>query len=361
MHVLHLKRETRLQFSLSKSVKLHVFALKNPRRLVLDFKKTHLAHKLALKKLSATPIKKVRAGVRKGHDLRVVLDLRRQVSYQLKQVHLSSGGALFQLRLFDRSSKKPKALKKPEKKPVKKPVRGRDIIVVIDPGHGGKDPGAIGGRGTQEKRVVLAIARDLRRELNRQPGFKAVLTRYDDRYIGLRQRLNLARRQHADMFVAIHADAYRHRSAHGASVYALSRRGATSEAARWLAHRENDSELMGGADLNDKNSMLRSVLINLSQIATVRASVNIGRNVLMHVANFASLHHDQVEQAAFVVLKSPDIPSILVECGFLSNRAEERLLRRSDYQRDLARAIAKGIVGYFQKRPPRGSWLAVHH
>lgn len=190
---------------------------------------------------------------------------------------------------------------------------------MIDPGHGGKDPGASGVRGTHEKDVVLAISKKLAALINRQPGFRAVLTRSTDRYIPLRTRLAIARKYKADMFVAIHADAWKERDAKGVSVFALSSRGATSEAARWIANRENKSELMGGVALQDKSNMLKSVLINLSQTATVRASLKIGDNLLEAFRHITTLHHSRVEQAAFVVLKSPDIPSLLVETGFLSN------------------------------------------
>jgi|GEM_PF-1857945 len=232
------------------------------------------------------------------------------------------------------------------------------IIVVIDPGHGGKDPGATGPRGTHEKKVVLAIAKKLQKEINSYPGFKAVLTRGDDRYLTLRYRLALARDYHGDMFVAIHADAYINASAHGASVFALSSRGATSEAARWLAQRENQSELMGGVDLADKNRTLRSVLIDLSQTATIGASLKMGSGIITNLRTIVPMHANHVEQAAFVVLKSPDIPSLLIETGFISNPTEEQQLIMRSHQQKLAQAIAKGIVHYFKTHPPRGSALA---
>ena len=193
------------------------------------------------------------------------------------------------------------------------------IIVMIDPGHGGKDPGATGPRGVHEKRVVLQISRALQKAINKHRGFKAVLTRSDDRYLTLRRRLSLAREHHADMFIAIHADAFVNASAHGASVFALSQRGATSEAARWLAQKENESELMGGVDLADKDQMLRSVLIDLSQTATIGSSLNMGAGLIQSLKKVVPMHSSKVEQAAFVVLKSPDIPSLLVETGFISN------------------------------------------
>ena len=232
------------------------------------------------------------------------------------------------------------------------------IIVVIDPGHGGKDPGATGPAGNHEKKVVLSIAKDLQSAINSYPGFKAVLTRGDDRYLSLRYRLSLAREYHGDMFVAIHADAYINASASGASVFALSSRGATSEAARWLAQRENQSELMGGVDLADKDPTLRSVLIDLSQTATISASLQMGSGIISNLRQVVPMHVGHVEQAAFVVLKSPDIPSLLIETGFISNPSEEQQLIMRSHQKQLSDAIAKGIVQYFTMSPPEGSWLA---
>ena len=224
-------------------------------------------------------------------------------------------------------------------------------MIVIDPGHGGKDPGAVGRRKTKEKKVVLSIAKYLKSYLNARPGYKAILTRKGDYYISLRQRLRIARKNKADLFVAIHADAFKHSRANGASVFALSERGASSEAARWLARKENYSEL-GGIDLDDKGNLLRSVLIDLSQTATIGASLELGDAILKEMGHFAKLHKGRVEQARFVVLKSPDIPSILVETGFLSNYTEERRLRTSKYQKKMAYAIMKGIDKYFRRRPP---------
>lgn len=234
----------------------------------------------------------------------------------------------------------------------------RRIVIVIDPGHGGKDPGATGTHGVHEKNVVLSISQKLQALINKQPGFYAVLTRQGDYFIPLRQRMMIARQDNADMFIAIHADAYLNHVAHGASVYALSSRGATSEAARWLAQRENQSELMGGVDLADKEDVLRSVLINLSQTATIHASLLIGQNLLSDLNRFTTLHYSRVEQAAFVVLKSPDIPSLLVETGFLSNSTEERNLQDPGYQQKIAEALMLGITRYFTENPPPNTWLA---
>ncbi|MBX9587507.1 MAG: N-acetylmuramoyl-L-alanine amidase [Gammaproteobacteria bacterium] len=241
-----------------------------------------------------------------------------------------------------------------------KAPKARDVVVVIDPGHGGKDPGARGATGTQEKDVVLAIAKRLQAQINRQPGFRAVLTRNSDYFLSLRNRLALARKYRGDMFIAIHADAHDHVNACGVGVYALSQRGATSEAARWLAQQENQSELVGGVDLTDKDQVLKSVLLDLSQTQSITASLQMGSVLLDNLGQFAQLHHNRVEQAAFVVLKSPDIPSLLIETGFISNSAEEHRLRTPYYQDRIATALLSGIKNYFVNHPPRGSLLALH-
>jgi N-acetylmuramoyl-L-alanine amidase len=237
--------------------------------------------------------------------------------------------------------------------------KSKKIVVVIDPGHGGKDPGAAGANGAVEKEVVLKIAKQLHAMLNEEPGFSAVLTRTSDCYLTLRSRLAIARKHHADLFVAVHADAYHHSHATGSSVYALSPRGATSEAARWLAEKENESELGGlGDELADKDALLRSVLIDLSQTHTIESSLQIGHQVLNHLGKLGRLHHPRVEQAAFVVLKSPDIPSILVETGFLSNPLEEEKLTNAEYQHQTAAQIKEGIKQYFIANSPRGTWFS---
>lgn len=222
--------------------------------------------------------------------------------------------------------------------------------IVIDAGHGGKDSGARGSHGALEKNIVLAIARKLTIELNHNKNLHAVLTRSHDTFVPLRERLALARKSKADLFIAIHADAFFNKSATGASVYALSARGATTEAARWLAKQDNYSEL-GGVELDalqDRSPLLRSVLIDLAQTATIRDSLHLGNKVLDALDDMTTLHYKHVAQAPFVVLKSPDIPSILVETGFISNPWEERRLVNPLYQQQLARALSRGIILYVQ-------------
>ena len=238
------------------------------------------------------------------------------------------------------------------KKIMKSTKVDRKLVIVIDPGHGGRDTGAIGKNGIKEKTIVLSVARQLADNINKSPRMRAVLTRPNDRYVSLRKRLQIARKNHADLFIAIHADAYLHDRASGASIYALSPQGATSEAARWLAQQENHSEL-GKIELNelaDQSAMLRSIMIDLAQTATIRDSLHLGREVIDALDNFSKMHRAHVEQAPFVVLKSPDIPSILVETGFITNPKEEKRLTDKDYQKKLADAIYSGINTYFQSR-----------
>jgi N-acetylmuramoyl-L-alanine amidase len=229
----------------------------------------------------------------------------------------------------------------------------KKIIVMIDPGHGGKDCGALGPSHAMEKMIVLAISKKLKKILNNSPGIDARMTRNADYFISLRQRLNIARHQNAQLFVAIHADSY-NETAEGASVFALSAHGATSEAARWLAQRENTSELCG-IDLKVKDRELRSVLLDMSQTATIQDSLELGNTLLATLKPLTPLHSAKVEQAGFMVLKSPDIPSVLVETGFVSNPKEELLLQSADYQNKIAEAIAAGIEKYLSNNPPPGS------
>ncbi len=339
-----------LRFMSATPVKIHQFILSSPDRLVLDITGAqNFQNRLSATALINTPIKQVRSSAQSSQNLRIVLDLKAKLPPSAINITFSVQN---QISLVKNPQAQPETVISHD--------RPREIIIVIDPGHGGKDPGATGVHRIHEKNIVLSIARKLQILINQQPGFKAVLTRNGDYYLTLRQRLAIARQNKADMFIAIHADAYPDPLAHGVSVFALSQRGATSEAARWLAARENQSELMGGVDLTDKGNVLRSVLINLSQTATIQASLLIGQNLLDDIHNFAHLHHNQVEQAAFVVLKSPDIPSLLLETGFVSNNKEEVKLSNLDYQYNLAHAMMLGIKQYFLKRPPPDTWLAMH-
>ncbi len=341
-------------FESTTPITYRAFFLKNPNRFVFDISGDYgFYNQVSAELLRNTPIEKIHFAIHPNHQLRVVFVLKPNLKAQLKLFSAISTGNKYRLiaELISKSIRP--AISSTSQIMLPKIAATRQIMIVIDPGHGGKDPGAIGRLGTKEKDVVLSIAKKLQYLINQQPGFKAELTRSGDYYLSLRQRLAIARQHKADMFIAIHADAYRDHKAGGASVFALSRRGATSEAARWLALRENQSELMGGLELADKEDMLRSVLINLSQTATIQASLYVGQNLLGNLHRITSLHHSQVEQAAFVVLKSPDIPSLLMEMGFLSNSQEEHKLRNEIYQQHLAQATMWGIRQYFIQRPKK--------
>jgi N-acetylmuramoyl-L-alanine amidase len=235
---------------------------------------------------------------------------------------------------------------------------GRDVIVAVDAGHGGQDPGAIGHGGTREKDVTLAIARALAERINGEPGMRAVLTRNRDEFLVLRDRIGRARLAKADMFISIHADSIANREVSGASVYVLSEHGATNEAARWLADRENAADLMGGVKLDDKDKQLASVLLDLSQTANISSSMIAAQRVLGSLDAVGQVRKSQVQQAGFVVLKSPDIPSMLVETAYISNPQEEVSLRNTRHQAALADAIFNGLHNYFESYPPVGTRFA---
>lgn len=238
------------------------------------------------------------------------------------------------------------------------PGSGRDIIIAVDAGHGGDDPGARGPGGTWEKNVTLQVARTLAAKINKEPGLRAVLTREGDYFLPLRKRIALARRHRADLFVSVHADAFRDRRVQGSSVYVLSDRGASSEHARWLAEQENASDLIGGVSLDVQDDVLASVLLDLSQTASLEASIDVAERVLHGLRGIGRLHKARVESAGFAVLKSPDIPSILVETAYISNPEEEVKLRSITHQQKLADAILAGLRGYFAARAPEGTRLA---
>jgi N-acetylmuramoyl-L-alanine amidase len=233
-----------------------------------------------------------------------------------------------------------------------RPASTRLLVVSIDAGHGGEDPGARGPSGTNEKDVTLAIARKLKERIDREPNMRGVLTRDGDFFIPLHHRVEKARRVNADLFVSVHADAFERPQARGSSVFALSERGATSAAARWLAKRENEADLIGGVNLDVKDRYLKQTLLDLSQTATINDSLKLAKAVLSELGEINTLHKSSVEQAGFAVLKAPDIPSILVETAFISNPDEEGKLRSEAYQTRLAEAVFQGIKRYFAKNPP---------
>ena len=234
----------------------------------------------------------------------------------------------------------------------------RELVIAVDAGHGGKDPGAHGPTGAQEKKITLAVARELSKQIDAEPGMRAVLIRDDDTFVPLERRFQKARRAQADLFISIHADAAPSSAASGASVFVLSTRGASSQAARWLADKENAADLVGGVSLDDKDRSLSAVLLDLSQSATMRVSDDVAAQVLAALKNVGKAHKHEVERANFVVLRSPDVPSMLVETGFITNPGEEQKLSDPDYRRRLADAIVGGVRGYFTKQPPPGTWFA---
>ena len=347
---------TRVVFDLSAPVSHSLLELKNPNRLVIDMPNASLRDALIDLPLDNTPVKRVRSGVREGNDLRIVFDLGAKVrpkSFPLEP-NAQTGHRLV-LDLFDLTSDGEKVK---VTKSVEQLADRRDIIVAIDAGHGGEDPGATGPNKLREKHVVLQIAKKLEARLKKTPGFSPVMIRSGDYYVSLKGRRDLARKHQADLFVSIHADAFRQASANGASVYALSTRGATSTAAKYLADRENAADLVGGVRLADKDDVLAGVLTDLSMTATLDTSLSLGAKVLKEVDGVARLHKRQVEQAGFAVLKSPDIPSILVETGFISNPGEAGRLATSSYQDKMARAIQRGVIQWFETHPPAGTLLA---
>ena len=345
---------TRIVFDLSGPADHKLIVLENPSRIVLDVENTSIKSGTPDLKLEGTPVQMIRTGIRQGDDLRVVLELSAVVnprSFFLK-ANEQAGDRLV-LDLYDKAPQQQAVVTKSVQHSDK-----RDIIIAIDAGHGGEDPGAIGPNRRREKDVVLAIARELNALLKADKGFQPTMIRTGDYYISLRGRRDLALQRQADLFVSIHADAFKRREAHGASVYALSTQGATSTAARYLAERENEADLVGGVTLSDKDDLLAGVLADLSMTSTLDNSLKLGGKVLRHVDAVAKLHKNSVEQAGFAVLKSPDIPSILVETGFISNPNESQLLSTSAYQKKMARAIYSGIREWFLAHPPSGTLIA---
>ncbi len=301
----------------------------------------------------------MRSAERNTTDLRIVLDTNKSVKPKtfLLTPNKTYGHRLV-VDLYEKS--KDFSSKSKKLKPVKQITNNslRDVVIAVDAGHGGEDPGALGRKGTREKDVVLAIARELKKKIDAQRGMRAVLIRDGDYYIKHRRRMDIARQAKADLFISIHADAFKDRRAKGASVYVLSERGASSEAAKWLAQQENQADLVGGVSLDDKDPLTKKVLLDLSQNATLEDSYSSAREVLRAMGEVTRLHSREVQQAGFLVLKAPDIPSILIETAYISNLAEERNLRSKAYQRKLATAIVAGLKRYFEQSPQPGTLLA---
>jgi N-acetylmuramoyl-L-alanine amidase len=354
---------TRLVFDLSAPVKYTLFTLESPYRVVIDIDHVALAPGLGTPGLDKSPIKGVRYGKRDPRGVRVVLDLERVL--EPNSFLLPKHGDKTDRLVLDLFEPQTSAKSKPASKPAQDlsdliPGK-RDLIIAVDAGHGGEDPGALGPGRVQEKAVVLAISQLLVDMINREPGYKAHMVRTGDYYIPLRTRRDTARKVRADLFISVHADAFTDPKASGASVFALSHKGATSETARFLAQKENEADLIGGVgdvSLTDVDNRLAEVLVDLSMTATLSTSLQVGDRVLKEMGKIAKLHKKTVEQAGFAVLKSPDVPSILVETGFISNPQEAQKLNTPSYRKFIAEAIFSGVKAYFYDSPPAGTYVA---
>ncbi|MCZ6471050.1 MAG: N-acetylmuramoyl-L-alanine amidase [Gammaproteobacteria bacterium] len=338
---------TRVVFDLSTKVVHKLFSLSDPKRIVIDLKDTHKSKALYVSKKTTSLMSGIRSASRNNGELRIVLDLKAKVrprSFILKPDGNSGHRLVIDLHATNLSPT-PIVTSQQQRQRQKK-----EIIIAIDPGHGGRDPGAIGKKGTREKDITLAVAKKMKTLINRTPGYRAVLTRESDRFVVLRNRVKKAREHQADLFLSIHADSFRSARVRGASVYALSLSGASSEAARWIAEKENASDLIGGISLDDKDDLIASVLLDLSQTATIQDSLELGSDVLRNLGKVSKLNNKKVQQAGFAVLKAPDMPSILIETAFLSNPAEEKKLRSSKHQQKLANALFAGIKAHMRNR-----------
>ena len=342
------KDYVRLVFDLDKKAGYSIFSLHNPERIVLDIKKAQMTHGLVDQIQANSLIRRVRSGVR-GNDLRVVFDLSAKAtprSFLLAPTDKS--GHRLVLDLHNRNS--PSANKIAKK---------RDVIIAIDAGHGGRDPGATGRSGTREKIITLQIAKRLQISINQQRGMNAVLIRKNDRYMRLRDRIHKARDYHADMLISLHADSFPDPRARGSSIYALSVNGASSEAARMLADNENATDLLfGDINLAVEDKMVQEVLFDLSLTGTIESSLDIGGEILRQIKTVNRVHKKKVQQAGFAVLKAPNIPSVLIETAFISNPREEKNLRSASHQQKIAKAITRGVSKYFARKAPPGTWLA---
>ena len=387
---------TRLVFDLSAPVEHRLFRLEGPDRVVVDVSNARLKTEFEHLSLGDSPVASIRHSHSNG-TLRIVLDLKSNVkpnSFTLPpndqfghRLVIDLETPANTLATATQPAANPSASSQPvsnssdssasansttSSSPAPTPVATasppangqgnlRDIIIAIDAGHGGEDPGAIGPNGTREKDVVLAIARELKRLIDAEQGYRAVLIRDGDYFVSLRNRVLRARQANADLFVSIHADGWKSPTARGASVWVLSERGASSEMGRWLADRENSADLIGGVgnvSLEDKDAVLASVLLDMSMTASRTGSREVAHIIHSNIGHFARMHKPNVEMANFAVLRSPDVPSILIETGFITNPQEEAQLRTAAYQQRMARAIMQGIKDYFWQKPPDMTWVA---
>ena len=349
------KGYVRLVFDLDKSVQHSIFSLHKPERVVLDLKNTTMSHGLVDIVQANSLIRGIRSGVQNSHDMRIVFDLHDQA--KPRSFLLAPSGEAGHRLVLDLHDSEIKTEKSVSQKAPKKELR--DVIIAIDAGHGGKDPGATGKTGTHEKTVTLQLAKKLEKHINAQRGMKAVLTRKDDRYLKLRHRIEKAKKNNADMMISLHADAFPDPRARGSSIYALSVNGASSEMAQQLADNENASDVMfGDVTLAVDDPMVNKVLLDLSFTGGIQSSLDIGDEVLKQIGTVNRVHKKKVQQAGFAVLKTPNIPSILLETAFISNPREEKNLRSSAHQKKVAKAIGRGVSNYFMRKAPPGTWLS---
>jgi N-acetylmuramoyl-L-alanine amidase len=356
---------TQIRIDLSASTLTRWFVLEQPRRLVVDLSNT-VKPKQTLPPASGA-VRALRAGLQANGDLRLVFEIDPAV--QLQPVGMDGSSTRTAALAFSLSSSAgaPAAAVSPvSRAPLREvkaahapPTSGREVIVAIDAGHGGQDPGAIGRAGTYEKDVVLDISKRLAERINQEPGMRAVLTRDGDYFLKHRERIRRARAAGAQLFVSVHADAVRDPSVSGSSVYVLSEKGASDEQSRWLADRENAADLAGGISLDDKDPVIASVLVDLAQSAQIGQSVVAAERVLRSLRRVNEVRKPQVQQAGFLVLKSPDIPSMLVETAFISSPSDERLLNIESKRAELADAIFDGVRQFFLDHPPEGSRFAL--
>jgi N-acetylmuramoyl-L-alanine amidase len=356
LHVSTTADSTRLMFDVSGPLDYKLFEISNPDRVVLDIRAAGFSAGFAATSGKGL-LKSLRTGKQGKGDARVVLDL---IAAAHSKSFLLPPSDKAGYRLVVDLYPKSKSRRDVVKSAATLAAKARSVVIAIDAGHGGVDPGATGSSGTREKDITLAVARELKILVDKQPGMSAVLTRDSDYFIQLKDRYQKARVAKADLFVSIHADAYASGDARGSSVWMLSGRGATSQAAHWLADRENRADLVGGVSLDDKDNTLAAVLLDLSQGATMEASGLVADQVLRALGRIGPTHRGYVEKANFVVLRSPDVPSILVETAFITNPSEERRLNNPAQREKLASAILDGVRNYFRATPPPGSLFALN-
>jgi N-acetylmuramoyl-L-alanine amidase len=338
---------SRVIFNLSGEVEHSLFTLSNPYRVIIDLKNVRKSAALVSEENETLLLRNIRSAVRNNDDLRIVLDLKGKVrprSFVLQPDKEFGHRLVVDMHATNLSSTPIKASQQERQK------KKKTFVIAIDAGHGGKDPGAVGHNGTLEKDITLALAKKMKSIINRTPGYKAILTRETDKYVVLRHRVATARKHQADLFVSLHADAFKSPKVSGASVYVLSLNGASSEAARLIAQKENSSDLIGGVSLDDKDNLIASVLLDLSQTATIQDSLELGSDVLKHLGKVGKLNKSAVQRAGFAVLKAPDMPSILIQTAFISNPREERRLKSPKYQHKIANAIFAGVKFHLDNR-----------